>query len=236
MRIAAFLLASALAGAAPASDARAGQEATGSGVAPVMSAQQLPLEQLLGRVQERYRTLRDLRCRFRQSTVPRRGIPPTVAEGDWAILNPGRLRIAYEGSGRLFVADGETIYWYLPEDHQVQVFSEDALDPAYTPTLYLSGEGDLREDFAYEGTEWADRLAPGNIQILLRPRSDDARFDHLVIEVAPESALIVRFVQVGLLGEVSEFRFSEISTDVGLSEDLFRFTVPADAQVETIGS
>jgi len=201
----------------------------------VLAWQATPLEALVERVQERYRSIQDLRSRFWQSTIPRRGVPPTLAEGDWLILTPGKLRVEYDKTNRVFVADGERMYWYLPEDNQVQVLGADAIDPQFTPTMYLASEGNLRDDFNISGVEWDDPLAPGNIQIRLDPRSQEARFQYLVIEVQQSSALIARFVSVGLLGEVTEYRFQDIETDVGLDDDLFRFEIPADAQIEYLG-
>jgi outer membrane lipoprotein-sorting protein len=204
---------------------------------PLAGAEQrTPLEELMGRVQERYRTLSDLRSRFHQSTTPRKGVAPTLAQGDWLVLTPGRLRVQYDVTDRLFVADGERLYWYLPEDNQVQILSAESIDPRYTPTLYLAAEGDLREDFTISGIEWDEPLSPGNIQIRLEPRSQDVRFRHLVVEVEQGSALIARFVSVGLLGEITEYRFSDIETNVGLADELFQFNIPPDAQVEYLGS
>ena len=201
----------------------------------VLASQATPLEALVERVQARYQSMHDLRSRFWQSTTPRRGVPPTLAEGDWLIQTPGKLRVEYDETDRLFVADGERMYWYLPEDNQVQVLGADAIDPRFTPTMYLASEGDLRDDFTISGVEWDDPLSPGNIQIRLEPRSQDVRFQYLVIEVQQGSALIERFVSVGLLGEITEYRFQDIETDVGLDDDLFHFEIPADAQIEYLG-
>jgi outer membrane lipoprotein-sorting protein len=196
-------------------------------------AQGTPIEEIVGRVQERYRSMADLRSRFAQSTMPRQGVAPTIASGEWLVMTPGKLRVEYDETHRLLVVDGEQMFWYLPEDNQVQVVG--AIDPRYTPTLYLAAEGDLRDDFRISGTEWESPLAPGNIQIRLDPLSQDARFQYLVIEVDPASALIARFVIVGLLGEVNEYRFQDIEIDVGLADDLFHFEIPADAQIEYLG-
>lgn len=197
--------------------------------------QSTPLEELVGRVQDRYRSMADLRSHFSQLVTPRQGVAPTTAAGEWLVRTPGKLRVEYDVSRRLFVADGERMYFYLPEDNQVQVMGAESIDPRYWPTLYLAAEGDLRDDFRISGTEWGEPLSPGNIQIRLEPLSQDARFQHLVIEVEPERALISRFVSVGLLGEVTEYRFEDIEIDVGLADDLFRFEIPADAQIEYLG-
>lgn len=195
----------------------------------------LPLEELVVRVQERYRSIDDLRARFHQRKVPRPGLPGTVVEGAWYVRTPGRLRVEYDEPPRVFVADGETIYWYLPEDNQVQVVEQGGSEPRYTPTLYLAGGADLIEDFRVSGVEWKEPLEPGNVQVRLDPVGDGARFSHLVMEIDPDRALVVRLVSFGLLGDTSEFEFHEIETDVGLRDELFRFTIPAGAAVEHLG-
>lgn len=203
---------------------------------PSARQEHLPLEQLMVRVQERYRTLGDLRARFVQRKIPRPGLPAKLAEGVWYVRSPGLLRIEYEDPPNVFVADGHALYWYLPQDNQVQILEQDATDPTHTPTLYLTGRGDLQRDFRISGTEWDTRLDPGNVQVRLDPVQQDARFSHLILEIRPDTALIARLVSFGLLGETSDFQFHDMETDAGLADDLFRFTIPAGVQVERLGA
>lgn len=202
-----------------------------------VSAQELlPLEELVGRVQERYRTLHDLSARMRQVQTPRPGALTQVEEASWYVRTPGLLRVEYDRTGRLFVAAQEALYWYLPGDHQVQVLEQSALDPGSTPTLYLAGAGDLLEDFRVSGARWQEPLAPANVQIRLDPVREDARFTHLILEIQPDTALIARLVQFGLLGESTDFQFHDIQIDVGLAPELFEFEIPPGAQVEHLGN
>ncbi|NIR58666.1 MAG: outer membrane lipoprotein carrier protein LolA, partial [Gammaproteobacteria bacterium] len=116
-------------------------------------AQQLPVDRLLDRVQEHYRGLATLEARFEQIVEARPGMPPTVTGGRWFMRAPGRMRVEYVDTGRLLVADGSRLYWYLPADRQVHVREQDALSNRGSALLYLTGDGDLREDFAVSGTE-----------------------------------------------------------------------------------
>jgi len=205
-----------------------------SGLSPA-SQEPMPLERLVDRAQTRLHSIRDMRARFRQRQIQRPGAPATYKDGTWFIRTPGRMRVEYDDPPRIFVADGKSIYWYLPQDHQVQVRSTEGLDPSQMPTLYLSGEGDLRAGFAISGTRWEDLLAPGNIQVRLDPVQPDNRFTYLILEIQPETATVVRLVWFGLLGEAIDYQLYDIETDVGLADDLFQFTIPADAEVEYLG-
>ncbi len=202
----------------------------------IQERSELPLDVLLRRVQERYRALQDLRARFRQRSIARPGMPAREASGVWFARPPGRIRVEYDVSGRVLVADGEALYWYLPEDRQVQIRAQDSVASSQTPMLYLTGGGDFGSDFLVAGTEWEEKLAPGNVQLRLDPLTEDASYTHLILEVDPDTAMIARLVSFGLLGESSEFLFLEVETDLGLAEELFQFTVPADVEVEQLGS
>ncbi len=163
-------------------------------------------------------------------------MPAREAMGTWFARPPGRIRVEYDATGRVLVADGEALYWYLPEDRQVQIRPQDSLASSQTPMLYLTGGGDLVSDFTVAGIDWDEKVAPGNVQLRLDPLIADSWYTHLILEVEPDTALIARLVSFGLLGESSEFRFLEVETDVGLADELFQFTIPANADVEHLGS
>jgi len=191
-------------------------------------------EHLLARVQQRYREASDLRARFTQRTTPRPGGLTSVAEGSWFSRPPGLIRIEYASTGRLFVADGEALYWYLPRDNQVQVLAQSALDPSQTPLLYLAGAGNLKLDFRVSRANWRETLRPGNVQLRLDPVRQGARFSHLLLEIELDKAAVVRLAWSGLLGELTELRFRDVEFDVGLSGEAFRFVLPTDARVERL--
>jgi len=196
---------------------------------------QSPVEDLVDRVQRHYRGVDSLEARFEQFVESRPGMAPRVSGGTWYMRPPGRLRIEYASNGRIFVADGEQTYYYLPADRQVHVRTQDDFATRGSPLMYLTGQGDLRDDFAVSGVEWRTRLEPGNVQLRLEPLSP-ADYEYLLVEVEPETATVVRLVTFGPFGDVSEFRFYEIVTDVDLADDLFQFTIPDGVEVENLGN
>jgi outer membrane lipoprotein-sorting protein len=197
--------------------------------------QEMPLEQLLTRVQTRYQSLDSMSARFEQRTENRLGVPQ-IATGQWQMRSPGKMRVVYDQTGRVLVTDGENLFWYLPEDKQVHVRSQDEFAQRGNALLYLSGQGDLRRDFAVAGIEWRTKLAPANIQIRLEPLVDGTNYAYLILEIEPDAAMIVRLVSFGLFGEPNEFRFTEIEVDADLADDLFQFTIPPDVSIETLGN
>ncbi len=210
---------------------------TGTGGAGQAGAamQELPVEELLARVQENYRG-QSMSARFEQRQETRPGMPPKIATGSWQMRAPGRMRVAYDESGRVLVTDGEKLYWYLPAEMQVHVRAQSEFAQRGNALLYLSGQGDMREDFVVSGTEWRTKLSPGNIQLLLEPLVPDTDYSQLMLEVEPDAAIIVRLVSFGLFGEPNEFRFTEIEPGADLADELFQFTIPPGVEVENLGN
>ncbi len=101
--------------------------------------------------------------------------------------------------------------------------------------FYLSGQGDMGDDFTVQGVEWRTRLRPDSIQMRLEPRLPGADYAYLMLEVDPETALVLRLVSFGVFGDATEWRFFEIETDTDLADELFQFNIPAGVSVETLG-
>ena len=218
----------------PQFDAEAGAEA---GANPVLRAPQEPrpgIGRVVERIQARYQDIGDLRARFVQRRLSRMGSVQIEAQGWLYVRPPGRMRWEYDDE-QLFVADGDEMYLYLPDDNQVQVIMPERADTSQMPVLYLAGRGNLVRDFDIETTTWGVPLRPGNLQLSLLPRRPDTSFGQLILEVEPISATIYRLVTIDALGNTIDYQFHEIEFDVGLPDTLFEFVIPAGADVMYIG-
>ena len=191
---------------------------------------------LIERVQQRYQKVSDLEARFVQRRLSRFGAVVVENRGQVFMSLPGKMRWEYEEPEQLFVTAGEEMYFYLPEDNQVQVFPAEEARVSRTPVMFLAGKGDLLRDFDIEETDWGSRLSPGNVQVRLLPRHHGASFTSLVLEIEPMNATIARLVKFDLLSNTIDYQFDEIHFDVGLAEGLFEFEIPPDAAVMYVES
>ncbi|MFQ5744215.1 MAG: outer membrane lipoprotein carrier protein LolA [Acidobacteriota bacterium] len=196
---------------------------------------QAGIELLVERVQGRYRTLQDFQARFVQRRLTRFGSIVLEKTGRLFVRPPGKMRWEYEDPEQLFVTDGEEMYLYLSADNQVQVFKPESQEMARTPTMYLAGKGDFLHDFDAEQTDWGTQLAPGNVQVRLLPRSQDAPFSSLIMEIEPMQARVVRLVVLDQLNDNIEYQFHDEQVNVGFPDSLFEFHVPPGAEVVYIG-
>jgi outer membrane lipoprotein carrier protein len=193
------------------------------------------IERLVARVQRRLQEASDLEARFVQRRLSRFGSVLVERQGKVFVRSPGRMRWEYVQPSDVFVTAGEEAYWFAADDNQVQVFQPEAAGASQTPVMYLAGKGDLLRDFEIEEMDWGPKLAPGNIQLHMRPLQEDVSFNFLVLEVEPMTATIARLVNVDRIDATIDYQFHDIEYDVGFPDDIFDFEIPQDADVVYIG-
>jgi len=205
-------------------------------VLPQQEAPAPGIELLVDRIQERYESA-EIRAHFVQHRLSRLGSIMRSVEGELYISAPGRMRWEYTTSDMLMVAggSGRETYLYMPQDNAVHVMQTDASDPAKLPILYLAGRGSLRRDFDIQVVEWGTPLSRNNVQLELRPRRSGAAFERLILEVEPMRGTIARLVNFDNLRNTIDYQFHDVQYDVELSDDLFEFEIPKDADVVFIG-
>lgn len=199
----------------------AGQPASAPVRSPAVIAQQ---------VQRHYEQARDLEAEFVQ-TYQGGLLRQTASErGTVAIRRPGRMRWTYTAPERKeFVADGEAMYSYVPQDRQVIVMPMPGPHDT-TPALFLSGLGHLVDDFTATATELPG-AAPDLLTIRLTPKVTDRDIEWIAIAVDPATFQIRHLSALDRQGGTSTFVFSRIREDRRLPDAVYRFVIPRGAEV-----
>ena len=98
-------------------------------------------------LQKKYATVRDFSADFVQTYrggVLNRQMKDT---GHVMVRKPGKMRWEYKTpEEKLFVSDGTSIYWYVPQDRQAEKRPMPPDDQASTPALFLAGKGDITRE------------------------------------------------------------------------------------------
>jgi outer membrane lipoprotein carrier protein len=184
---------------------------------------------LAARVQARYNTIRDFTADFTQRQTSPLLPKPVLERGDVKVKKPGRMRWTYAtGDRNQVVSDGTMIYFYFPSDRYVSPSPMPKGDEASTALLFLAGQGNLTRDF--EVSLAADQPA-GEWRLLLRPRTKDADFESLTLEVDRATLAFRGLVTVDEQGGTSAFRFTNLRENRGLSDREFEFSVPRGVEV-----
>jgi outer membrane lipoprotein carrier protein len=180
--------------------------------------------EIVQRLEQRQSSVEDMTAHFVQTY--RSGVlgREIVESGVLSLKPPGRMRFEYrEPEQKLFVADGEEFFFYVPADRQVITGSQ--RDGRGVAVRLLSGRAGILEEFD------ASLEEPGG-RVVLVPRSSDPDVERVWIEVDPRGR--IRSIEVvDLQANRSEYRFDEIRENVGLEDGLFRFRIPDGVEVVT---
>jgi len=189
---------------------------------------------LASALQRRYETVRDFSAdfehRYRGGVLRRE----TVERGILLIKKPGKMRWEYTVPERkLFVSNGERLYFYVPADKQVTVSDMPEETAAPTPALFLAGRGNLERDFSVALTDVPEGFAQGSRALRLEPMTPQADYEWLVLVIDGASLILRGLVAVDAQGGTSTFTFTGLEENIGPSDARFEFEVPRGVDVVT---
>jgi len=202
-------------------------------------------------LEEHYRTAQTLRAVFleRYSAGPREAI---VESGIVYFRRPGRMRWEYEApEKKLFLADGKSVWFYVPADHTVTKAPIKESSDWRTPLALLTGRANLTRLCSRVDLIVQKGTPAGHAILRCLPKGEKegkspaeasslqdstqlpgaADFVDVLLEVnASNGALAgVRIRQAG--GIELEYRFGDWQEGLPLPEEMFRFRPPAGVAI-----
>jgi outer membrane lipoprotein carrier protein len=201
-------------------------------VTATVAAAQAPVDTLavLKGVEKRYNSISTLKAEFTH-TYKDRGRTRAPERGTVYLSKPNRTRWEYaEPAGNLFVSDGKFTYNYDRRRNAVEREPFRETEDLRIPLSFLLGKLDFQKDF----DEFRARREGDDAVITAIPRNKKLLFKEIVMRVAPDSALR-RVTVVGQEGSEMDYAFQGEQRNPKLPDSLFRFTLPAGAQVLDAG-
>jgi outer membrane lipoprotein carrier protein len=187
---------------------------------------------VVARVQSRYERTTRLHARFRQETRVPGFDQVQTGEGQVWILKPGMMRWDYTKPERqTIIANGETLWIYLPNDRQVIRDHIHHSLGTRTPALFLAGQARLTDLFTVTGVS---RQCAGEgdwLQLELTPKGESFPFMQVSLGVDPNSGLVQLVRVIDAAGHMTAMWFSEIDTEAAVAPSLFQFHVPPGVEV-----
>jgi outer membrane lipoprotein carrier protein len=184
-------------------------------------------------LQQKYDQVKDFTATFTHTYQGGVLNKTSTERGTVQIKKPGRMRWDYTAPDKkLFIADGHTVYSYIPADKQVIVNDMPSDDEATTAVLFLAGKGSLTRDFnvSYAEGETADTWA-----LRLDPRRKQRDYDWLVVVVDRATLQIRSLIAADQQGGRSTFVFTNYRENTGLSDKTFEFRIPRGVDVIKAG-
>lgn len=188
-------------------------------------------DSIVERLQATYQKMHTYRTAFSQETSSSVLHTARTSSGRIMFKKPGRMRWTYESprTQEVFLLP-ERIYVYLPNEHQVMTASPGDYLSGITPTKFLMGMGNLREDF----TVWliADEKAKGTAyRLRLIPKESGSQIKSIDLWVRAKDFVIEATESIDFMGNRTLVRFSSQEINPDLPDSLFSFEIPKDAEV-----
>ena len=199
------------------------------------------VRQLARAVDDHYNHLRSLESDFTE--IYRGEGAERVESGTLWLKKPRKMRWEYRSpKEKLFVSDGEAVWFYLPAERQLRKTTVRKLDDERSPLAFLLGKTKLEKEL--QGlSKVVDQSPLGAGNVLLRgvpqsavpqgavPQSMAGQATEVQLEITP-SDQIVRIVLMEADGATTEFRFAGWKENLELSDSRFQFAPPPG--VETV--
>ena len=204
----------------------------GGGAAGRSGGQAIAHDELLARVQPRYDRTTHLRARFQQETRLPGFEQVQTGEGEVYILKPGMMRWQYAKPERqVIIANGETLWIYLPQDRQVIRDRVNQSLGTRTPALFLAGQARLADVFSVLKTSTQVPSEGDVLRLELLPKAGAIPHGQVELGIDPSSYLVKRVRLVDLQGNTTTMWFTDIDTEAAVDASLFQFQVPPGVEV-----
>src|SRR5687767_4292997 len=194
------------------------------------------VQEVVKQLQTRYEKTKDLQADFTQKTMIEGFERSIASSGKVYIKKPGRLRWNYlDPSVEDIYVNRDDVKVYVPEHKQVLVGKLTQMAASKAPLELLLGAAKLAESFDIEPTP-GKRRGVGGIRLLtLVPKAHDGdahrTVQKIVVEVFPKTYFIRSLWLYESSGNVSNFEFSSLQSNIGLGDDLFVPKLPPDVEI-----
>jgi len=194
------------------------------------AAQGADVKAIATAVDAHYNHLRTLEAEFTE-LYRGSGMERTESGTLW-LKKPGKMRWEYRSpKEKLFVSDGKTAWFYVPEDRQARKSSAKKLEDLRSPLAFLLGKTKLEREL--RGLSLAPDVEPlesGDVVLRGVPKGLEDQISEIVLEVTPDKR-IARLIMQEVDGASTEYRFSDQKEDVSIQDARFGFKPPAETEI-----
>lgn len=188
------------------------------------------VHQLAQAVDEHYNHLQSLEADFTE--IYRGEGVEREESGTLSLKKPRKMRWEYRSPReKLFVSDGQSVWFYLPAEKQLRKTDLRKLDDLRSPIAFLLGKTKLEKELqGFSKAVDKDPINPGDTVMRGVPRAMTDQVSEVQLEITPSNQ-IVRIVLVAQDGGTTEFRFQGWKENIALDEARFHFSPPPGVEV-----
>lgn len=203
-------------------------------ISPLRAAGEIKDEDyVIESLQKRYDSTVDFVAEFRQETEFKTLNRTLKAWGKLYFKRPGRMLWRYEEpKGQIVMADGESLYFYQPEQEQVIKSPLKNALRSDIPLAFLLGIGNLKRDFRAT----LKSVEQGYYVLQLGSKREWGGVGKILLGIERNVFDILWARIWDGAGNITTIRFSGMRRGIGLKDSLFRLHLPDGVDVVELGS
>jgi outer membrane lipoprotein-sorting protein len=180
------------------------------------------MQQNVNEVQRVYQSIPDIAADFTQETYVALLDKKVEKKGKFYFKKGGMLRIEYKGDEeRHYVSDGTTLWIYTPGDAaSLQTYAVSEETVPREALSFMSGFGKLEKEFVISSSSAFKDVPEGFSALHLVPKNKKAQYKSLDT-MFNKNHVLVKLKIANLSGNITDYNFSNIKTDVSLKDDFF---------------
>ncbi|MBN2569590.1 MAG: outer membrane lipoprotein carrier protein LolA, partial [Deltaproteobacteria bacterium] len=198
-------------------------------------AETVTLEQLIAKIQKAYDETVDFTAVFKQKAMMKSINKTVTEEGTLHLKKPQMMFWDYTKPAlKKLVLNPQKAWLYMPEENTVYVQDAESLLSSKITIRFLTGIGNLQEDFAIAFSKPDYRNGKGDYLITLKPNTYEAGVKRLLLTINRDSYYIAGCTFVDMYENRTELTFTDVVINKGIPDTLFTFVPPEDAEVYNI--
>ncbi len=198
-------------------------------------SQTLSLEELSKKIQTAYDHTIDFKAHFIQEATIKSIDRTEKEEGRVYLKKPERMLWEYtKPSMKKLVINSRKAWLYMPDDNIVYVQDAKSVLSSKMTIRFLTGIGNLKDDFKTAFSTGGPTDKEGNYVIILTPRGYEAGVRTLLLTVDKDNFHIIQCVFSDMYDNITRLSFSDIEFNTTPPDELFEFIPPPGVEIHTI--
>lgn len=190
------------------------------------------LGKIVNEVQSTYQKIEEFHSKFTQEATVKALNKVQKAQGEVWFKKPGKMRWNYYKPAKdQIVSDGSTIWLYNYDEKQAIKSPLEKVVDTPTTTTFLSGLGNLKEQFNAQFSKPKSVDENGNYLIDLAPKESDEQYDKVTIAIDRKTMFVKDIYLYDPFGNVTKVKLEDIEINKGVPDSFFNFTVPKGTEV-----
>ena len=180
-------------------------------------------------VQKKYQTLSSFKADFTQVLFNAASKDKDVRTGRIVFSQPALIRWETEKPEKELLVVGKDAVWNaFPEEKSAYRYSVEDMLGSKTMLRFLSGKGNLKEDFHIQEEPGAPE---GQMELKLVPREAEAGMVLAHAWVDVKTSMLARISIEDFYGNINDLTLSNLNLNPSVSKDQFQYTPPKDYSI-----